>query len=70
VKTQAVNSDGAPHVLVHSTYNIPSEPQGTARQSFIFTSTAQTKVGCYSRRGEEPSGKNKSFQVMLAPLCP
>jgi len=40
-----------------STYNTPSEPQGTARQSFVFTSAAQTKLGWYSRRRAEPSGK-------------
>jgi len=47
---------------IHSTHNTPSEPQGTARQSFLFTSAAQTKVGWYSRRRVEPSGKDKPFR--------
>jgi len=61
VKTQAIESLRKTAERQDSTHNTPSEPQGTARQSFVFTSTAQTKVGCCSRRRAEPSGKDKSF---------
>jgi len=64
MKTQAVKSVCGCTEGIYSTHNTPSEPQGTARQSFIFTSAAQTKMGCYSRRRAEPSGKDKSFQVI------
>jgi len=62
VKTQTVNTNGAPTDGIHSTHNTPSESQGAARQSFVFTSAAQTKAGWYSRRRAEPPGKDKPFR--------
>ena len=68
VKTQAEN-DGWLAVWFSALNNISPEPGYAVRQSFVLLQLSDHS-GQYNRRRVEPSGKDRSFQVILVPLCP
>jgi len=68
VKTHAEN-DGWLAVWFSALNNISPEPGYAVRQSFVLLLLSDHS-GQYNRRKMRPSGKDKSFQVMLATLCP
>ena len=64
VKTHSEN-DGRLAVWFSTLNNIPPKPGYAVSQSFQFYFCYLTMVGSTTRRKVRPSGKDKSFQVML-----